>query len=247
MSFLSSKINPFCSFTINLGPLYVERVLDSLLIKRGITNVNSLSTEVRYNQYLLLLNIMARSVSRVQYPVVLFYKAFFFEQSASITTHDDNKAHFQEKALCYYQAFVEIATKVDESRYFALWQIGILQDKLNYPWLETEMSLLNASSIDPIRGEAYKAIIAHYVRNKQWKTAHKHSLIAKNNYAGKNPAATRQWFVDFTFYDSWIIDTHLTICYELGYMQEAHRVSDQINVNLHATAPYKTAPEFSEF
>lgn len=220
MSLFHSKIDPFSSYTINLGPLYVERVFDSLLTREGVKDVFKMGDMERLGKYLGYLKQKARTNNRIQYTFIQFYKAHFYHQSAHHSHSRKDVQHLGEKALCYYQTYLELSDQIDESKYYAQWQIGMLQDLLKYPWMLVEDALLKAGAVDPLRGEATKKIIEHYIQAKEWKMAHHYSQLAMNKFWGKNPVAQRRWFVDFDAYDWHIVIAHRTICNKLGYSTE---------------------------
>ena len=228
MSFFRKKLYPFCSFTISLGPLYVERVFDSLLTLEGVKEVVRMPAPERFERYLEYLKKRVDLGDPEQYTLIQFYKAHFCQQFASQFNHQEICRHFQEKALCYYQNYLELTALKDESRYYAQWQTGILQGDLCYPWPLVEDSLLKAYALDPQRGEPLKKIIDHYMRGKDWKAAYCYSAIALKKHFDKNPAADRRWFVEFDAYNWNVIHKHLTICYKLGYAAEAGKAYDQM-------------------
>lgn len=220
MALFHSTIDPFSSYAINLGPLYVERVFDSLLSRQGVRDVYKLDDTERLKNYLEYLKQKTRTNSRIQYAFIQFYKAHFCHQLAHHSTARKDVQHFGEKALCYYQTYLELSNAIDESKYYTQWQVGMLQDILKYPWMLVEDALLKASAIDRLRGEAIKKIIEHYMQVKEWKMAHHYSELAMARFWGKNPVAQRRWFVDFDAYNQNIIRAHRTICNKLGYSTE---------------------------
>lgn len=174
----------------------------------------------RLGNYLEYLKQKTRTNHRIQYSFIQFYKAHFYHQLAHHSVGRKDVQHFGEKALCYYQTYLELSDQADESKYYAQWQIGMLQDILKYPWMLVEDALLKASAVDPLRGEAVKKIIEHYIQVKEWQMAHHYSQLAMARFWGKNPVAHRRWFVDFDAYDWHIVRAHRTICNKLGYSTE---------------------------
>jgi hypothetical protein len=223
------KIDLYSSFTINLGPLYVERVFDSLLTKQGVKGVNSMCAAERLENYLEFLKKSINSNNHIQYSVIQFYKAHFYQQLANLSMKLENAHHFLEKALCYYQTYLELLARSDESKYYAQWQIGILQDILKYPWLLAEDSLLKANAADPLRGEATKRIIEYYMRNQNWDRAYHYSSIAMYKFYNKNPVAQRRWFIDFDAYNWNIIKAHRIISCKLGLLKEKSIANESSN------------------
>jgi hypothetical protein len=222
-----SRIDPFAAFTINLGPLYVERVFDSLLTREGVKGVTQMNAGERYALFLDYLKTNINVHSHTQYAITQFYKGYFFHQLASHSISQELTRHFQEKALCYYQNYLELAEREEESRYYAQWQTGMLQDRLNYPWPSVEDSLQKATVLDPVRAESVKKIVEHYIDTREWQKAYSHSKLAKEKYFDKNPVAHRRWFVDFDAYNWSVLNRHRTICIYLGYMQEAEEANSR--------------------
>ena len=228
MSFFRKKINPFSSFTINLGPLYVERVFDSVLTLEGVNEVVRMPASERFERYLEYLRKKVDIGDPEHYTLIQFYKAHFCQQLANHANHQEITRHFQEKALCYYQNYLELIGHTDESLYYAQWQTGILQDSLYYPWPLVEDSLLKAYALDPVRGEPLKKLVDYHMRVKEWKTAYSYSAIALKSHFDKNPSADRRWFLEFDAYNWNVTHKHLTICYKLGYAAEAGKAYDQM-------------------
>jgi hypothetical protein len=220
MLLFHSKIEPYSSFTLNLGPIYVERVFDSLLTRQGIKGVFQMKDLERFGHYLEYIKQTSNPNNRSQYTFRQFYKGHFYHQLANHFYSRQDSQHFLEKALCYYQNYMELATHMDESIYYAQWQTGILQDRLRYPWPLAKASLLKASTLDPLRGEAIKRVIEHYVHHKQWDRAYHYSTMAMDQFLGKNPVARRRWFIDFDAYNWNVVKMHRAIRYKLGYLNE---------------------------
>jgi hypothetical protein len=207
-----SKIDPFSAFTINLGPLYAERVFDCLLTKEGVKAVVQMNAAERFTLYLDYLKSNINAHNHTQYAVTQFYKGYFYQQLGVHSISRETARHFQEKALCYYQNYLELAEREEESRYYAQWQTGMLQDVLNYPWSLVEESLQKATALDQLRGEAVKKIVEHYMGIREWESAYIHSKTAVENYLDKNPVAHRRWYVEFDAYNWSILTRHHQIC-----------------------------------
>jgi hypothetical protein len=207
-----SKIDPFSAFTINLGPLYVERVFDSLLTTEGIKSVVQMNACDRFTLYLDYLKTNIDVYNHTQYAITQFYKRHFFQQLAVHSMANETARHFQEKALCYYQNCLELTEREDESRFYAQWQMGELHDTLNYSWPQVEESLQKAAAIDLLRGEPTKKIVEHYISTREWKKAYGHSKLAVEKYLDKNPVADRRWFVHFDAYNWSVLTRHNKIC-----------------------------------
>jgi tetratricopeptide (TPR) repeat protein len=228
MSLFHKKINPFSSLTINLGPLYIERVFDSLLTLQGVKEVVRMQATERFERYLDYLREKTDIEDHDQYTIIQFYKAHFYQQLAHHSPSCEHRVHWQEKALCYYQDYLELSTRLDESRFYAQWQSGMLQAMLNYPWSLVEESLLMARPFDPRRAEPLKNLVDHYMRAKQFNVAYTYSTLAVNEHFEKDPAATRRWFVEHDAYNWNVVNKHCTICYKLGYTGEAEKAYNKM-------------------
>jgi hypothetical protein len=68
-------------------------------------------------------------------------------------------------------------------------QSALLQDELRYSWSQTEISLMKATTFDPLRGEPLDKLVDHYCQTKALKKAHDLSNLALRQYFEKNPAA----------------------------------------------------------
>jgi len=228
MSFFQHKLNPFTEFTISLGPAYVERLFDSLLVKGGLDTAEKRNPVDRFKSYIELLNKNAQTKKRKEYTFIQFYIAHFYQQSGKHSTENKEKIQYYENALSHYHSYLELTKGAEESRYYAQWQTGILQDAIHNPWPIVEASLLIANSMDPMRGEAMKKIIHHYRYAREWEAAYLYSSIAKNNFFDRNPIATRRWFIDFDCYNWHVLYTHITICYKLEYFYELEQIYQQL-------------------
>jgi hypothetical protein len=228
MPLLQAKIELCCSFTVNLGPQYVERVLDAQLIRQGLSDVVRMSAPDRLERYLQLLHQQSRSSNRRQYAFLQFYMGHFSQQLTEPPERQCQNRHFKEKAICHYENYLDLADGAAESRFYAQWQSAVLQAELEYPWAQPEAGLLKAAALDPARGEPVSKLIGHFCRTKAWKAAYSLSALALRNYFDKNPVATRRWFVDFAAYDWHLLHTHFIICYKSGHLQEANQAHRQL-------------------
>lgn len=242
-----SKIDPFSAFTINLGPLYVERVFDSLLTKGGVKGVFQMNAAERFPLYLDYLKTHIDVHNHTQYTVTQFYKGHFYQQLGIYSIANETARHFQEKALCCYQDYLELAQRTDESRYYAQWQAGMLEDLLRYPWSQVEESLRQAAAIDPLRGEAINKMIFHAVQHKDWNLAYYYSSRAVRDFYDKNPVANRRWFVNFDAYNGKLLSIHLQICRKLEYLDDTGEPFDLQKFITYGTAKLEKVAEYSQF
>jgi hypothetical protein len=223
MSLFRQKINPHCLLTFRLGPDYVERVFDSILILRGVKNVGFLKSKERYKDYLEYLQEISSPSRNGQYSFIQFYRGHFYHQLAKYSDRSEGAHHFREKSLCYYQTFLEFPNHPPEMSFFALWQMGEIMDYLKYPWEQVQVCLLKAHSSDPSRGEPYAKIVRHYMLEGAWKTAYSFSARAIDSYLNNCPVEPNHWFIEKRAYDWNILDTHLIICYKMRFLSEVKR------------------------
>lgn len=221
MLLFQSKIEAYCAFTVNLGPLYVERVFDSVLTRQGIKDIVKMASVRRLNLYLQYLHEKSRYQSRNHFAFNQFYIGHFSHQLALHSKLTENNCHLKEKAICHYETYLDIAKDTAESRFYAQWQLAILQSQTGYHWRDIEKSLSKAVNLDNLRGEPLKELVAHYCYTKAWKKAYHLSRILVERHFEKSPSAVRRWFVDPTVYDWHIIQNHRTICQKIGAVQEA--------------------------
>jgi hypothetical protein len=226
MLLLRAKIQPYCSFTINLGPQYVERVFDSLLTKEGVHDVLRMNAAERLEGYLQLLHRESRRSTRDQYAFRQFYTGHFFQQLAAQPGQQTQSHHWQEKAICHYEIYLELADDLAESRFYAQWQYALLQDEVGYPWRDVETALLKAASFDPLRGEPLKKLLDHYHEINAWKKADSLRAIAVKTFCGKNPAAVRRWYVDDSAYDANLLGNRARF---FGSIDSLHQADGQAN------------------
>lgn len=218
----------FTSFTVNLGPLYVERVIDRLLTKQGVPDVVRMTAAKRYEHYIEYLQAGIPKSTRREYSYAQLFMGYFHQQQATLDNKEDSRRNFLEKALFHYQSYLHLPVLPDEGRYYAQWQYGVLQDQLDYPWRLAEPALHAASATDPVRGEAHRHITLHYVRQRDWTTAYRYSQKAIEQYFDHNPIANRRWQVSFEAYNWSLLHTHLSICYKLGHINEAIATYDRM-------------------
>ena len=205
-----SKIDLFSSFSVNLGPLYIERVLDCLVGQKQRRRIAFIPDEERYLLYLEYLKSLFLKGSRARSGMIHFYLGHFSQQ---LFLHED--------ALNFYGRYLALNIRSDESKYYALWQAGLLKEALGHPWAQAEALLLEAHAVDLSRGESVKRIIRHYAEDRNWPIAYSYSFVAIRQFFDRNPIAIRRWFVDFDAYNWKVLDTHFRICYKLHLHREA--------------------------
>lgn len=222
------KPNPFTEYTINLGPLYVERLFDSILLKAGVKDIKGDSVTGRMEGYLSILEQRAQKGGARERLFIHFYTAHFSQQAAQHSGDTETLRNYRKQALLHYQAYLKLTNGTDESRYYSQWQMGRIQHSLSYPWPIVKESLLSANVVDPFRGESIQDIIHHYISFEDWRSAYTYSQFAVSRFFNKNPIAKRRWHVSPGCYNGKVLDTHITICKNLGYWQEAERAYRQL-------------------
>jgi hypothetical protein len=125
------KINPFSSITINLGPLYLERLFDKLLIKQGHKEINKMSMADRFESHLEYLSKRIGRSSDLRYSSIQFYMGYFYQQLANYSMQIETARHCRERVLCHYQLYLNLSTCQYEGRYYAQWQSAVLQGDPN--------------------------------------------------------------------------------------------------------------------
>jgi hypothetical protein len=141
-----------------------------------------------------------------------FYLGHFPQQLAFQAKWQQGRGHMQEKGLYQYEMYLELAEDTAESRFYAQWQAALLQDERNYPWPQTEKSLMKADIFDSLRGEPLKKFIEHYCHTGACKKARELNNLNIKEFLHKNPTAIRHWFVDFEAYDWHLIENHRYFC-----------------------------------
>ncbi|HMG67406.1 MAG TPA: hypothetical protein VK588_06965 [Chitinophagaceae bacterium] len=228
MGLFLHKLNPLTEFSISLGPVYIERLIESSLIKNGSSDIGRLSGVEKIQGYIDFLNGRTKKLNKKESLFVDYFKGFFYQQMAERSTEIDNKEKYQEEALAHYQAYLKLAKGTEESRYYSQWQVGRLQDQFNYPWSIVKDSLLKANAIDPIRGESINDLIIHYTSISDWANAYTYSKFTIVHFFSRNPIAKRRWYVDPDSYNGNVLDTHITICRHLNYWSEAETTYRQL-------------------
>jgi hypothetical protein len=222
------KLDPCTKLTLELGPQYAERLFEVLLIKDGVDHLHTMSNLQRWERCIELLKKKTARGNRKELPFVQFYMAHFYQQLSGCPMERECAARYREDALHYYRSYLIAAEGTVETRYYAQWQTGILQDQLGYHWHHIRESLLKANAIDPIRGESIKSLVLHYMSAGEWPAAYTYSQFARNNFFNRNPIAVRRWYVDFDSYNGNLLERHIAICNQLGYRAEANQTHRQL-------------------
>ena len=181
-----------------------------------------------------------------QDPRWIFYTAQSWHDAASIKNNKEENDERLRRSLKYYRERVQRPDGYAEEIYYAQYRIGTIMRILEEPWHLTQMELLKAYQIDPMRGESIKVIIDHYLMMQDWHMAYLYSKFAKTTFHGKNPYPTRLLFVDEATYVWKFAEAHAAASFYTGRMDEAKQTYQEI-VNLTKTHPqYFTAEDLNK-
>jgi len=150
----------------------------------------------------------------------VFYTAQSYHDSATTKNKDEN-AERARRAIKYYRERISRNDGYEEERYYSQLRIGTLSKNIEEPWSTTQMELLKAYSMDPLRGESIKVIIDHYQQMGEWALSYMYSKFAKVNFHNSNPYPKRLLFIDESLYAWRFLEIHATSCYYTGRKHEA--------------------------
>lgn len=228
MHLFTNTLNPFTVSSVNLGPVYMERLFECLLIKKGQHDISFLPRVDKIKLFLQYLKDNAAKASGNEKRFISFYVAYFLQERARLSAHSAGMASERLEVLQQYRHYLKSAKEREESKYYSQWQIGLLSDQLHYPWQTVQKELLQAGAVDPLRGEGIREIIAHYVSLEDWENAYVFSSYARLHHFNKNPIAIRRWYVDLESYSWRVLATHYVICSNLDYNEEAEQIYQQL-------------------
>ena len=174
-----------------------------------------------FNYFLSLWSKMQKNNRKAAYGHDLF-AGYYFQKIASCLHREEDVLAYYQFALEHYGRFLKSIHQDKDCRYFIQWQMGLIQDRLDFDWQKVKSLLLKASKTHAARGEAMLYIIKHYVGLQDWGMAYKFSLPAKKRYHGKQPINCH-WFTDPELYDWKILNLHASICFHMGNIAEAER------------------------
>lgn len=209
--------NLFKLLTANIaaGPEYVESIFEKLV---GLP-VGASETE-RYLAYIDYLQTNQGKAKKPHYNKVAFLFGYLNEQTA-LHTGKKTKDSYKELAFAYYQDFLSFGKACPDTRYYAMWKSGKMQEALGTPWSKVLVTYQSTLELDPIRGEAVGEIIDHYFTASEWRIAYQFSSYCKRVFLNNNPAGLRKWQVNPAFYDWKILDYHVPVCVALRKREEA--------------------------
>jgi glycosyltransferase involved in cell wall biosynthesis len=154
-------------------------------------------------------------------PRWVFYTAQSYHDSASIPDNRTENEERLRRALKYYRERISLLNGYEEERYYSQYRVGTIMRVLEEPWSQVHQELLKAYAMDPLRGEAIKAIIDYYLQMGEWHMAYLYSKFGKMNFHNKNPYPTRLLFVDEQIYTWKFLEVHAAASFYTGRKDEA--------------------------
>jgi len=221
MNFWRNKLDPFTKLTTDLGPIYVDRMFECVSLDRKPRDWRNSHQNEKILLYLAYLEKISKSLNTNQKKFSNFYKGYFYQELTKYQFDSKERQFFMKQAVDHYNLYLDKADVKDQVTYFAQWQVGLLLEKLNYPWVVVQNLLSNACKTDPKRGETVKKLVDHYISVRDWPIAYEHSLLSINCYYANNPIAIRHWYVDPDSYNWKVLDNHAQICLNISNQAEA--------------------------
>jgi len=121
-----------------------------------------------------------------------------------------------EDALKFYKERAEMGGWAEE-KWYALYQIGVLHERLEHPWEEARDAYLSAYEFRPARNEPLVALASLYRRQKRISEAHVYSIAARSvPYPDKD-----RLFIDENCYEWRALDEYGIAAQKLGQLKEA--------------------------
>ncbi len=202
-------------------------MLSNLLPKFWADRISpKIDNDQEFQQFFLLWSKMQESNSNASFGLNLFAGYYFQKVALYLPGQEEEYLGY---SLEYYEQYLTSDNQDKDSKYFAQWQYGMVQDQLNYDWADVEVILLKAGKIAPGRAEAMIYIIAHYVAIKNWEKAYEFSLRTKHKFHGKHPMDSC-WFPDPELYTWKILNFHAAICFHIGNIKEAENTLDDLRL-----------------
>jgi glycosyltransferase involved in cell wall biosynthesis len=153
-------------------------------------------------------------------PRWIFYAAQSWHDAACTDNIEENEERLR-RALKYYRERVDRKDGYSEEITYSQYKIGMLMLRLEEPWYRIHQELLKAYSMEPLKGEAVKAIIDYYIHVGEWQNAYLYTKFARSNYHGKNPYPKKVLFIDQTLYEWKFLEAHSAACFYTGRYDEA--------------------------
>lgn len=131
-------------------------------------------------------------------------------------------AGLPEKSLCWYQERVKRGGWEQEV-WYSLYQVAVLQQRLEQDWGVVLQSYLKAYQYRPERSEPLFKIARYYREREEYNNAYLFSKMAM-----EIPYPSDSLFVEKTLYDYYLPMEYAICCYWLGKHHEAIRVNNII-------------------
>ena len=208
MELYTNSPNIFSSKSIAEGPEYIEKLFELLIggpnrpIFEYISIIEKLSQKVNVKKRILL----------------LFYKAYFLQKAMAAESSDSEKVSLGKRALASYEVFLREKSATPEIRYYAQWQMGLLQESLDYPWPQVQYTLLKARPLNTTRAEAHTKLVRHYLRESNWPLAYLFNSFSTEQFYNHYPSGS--WGIDLSCYNWRILDKQWAICAALDKQEE---------------------------
>jgi hypothetical protein len=207
---------------ISSEPMFVENEFARLL------NIpqNRTDSKEKFIEYGQLLNDQCLSKNDQYFRSFLL--GYFDQRAGSYCSNQNERGRLFKESLFNYQTFQNARKNGNANiRYYAQWQIGLLQQSMGYKWSIAEGSYLEAMEYHSQRGEALREIIIYQCSMKNWPAAIIYSTYCMEHFLGKVPAETR-WFVNIAFYKWKIVKYHITILLNLNKKEVAKECAENL-------------------
>lgn len=216
MHLYANRPNIFSSQSIGEGPEYIEKLFELLV---GSSNRPLI-------EYLSIIEKLSPKVNVRKRVFLLFYKGYYLQKTAAISTDESEKESITKKALVSYQAFLRGKAATPEIQYYAQWQLGLLKETLQYSWPEVQYTLLKARAMNPTRSEAHTKVLRHYLQEQNWPLSYLFSCFSMEQFYNRYPSG--KWGIDRSCYDWRVLDKHWAICAALGKQDELETVKKEL-------------------
>jgi glycosyltransferase involved in cell wall biosynthesis len=151
----------------------------------------------------------------------VFYTGESINSAAEHCRDPQRKKELLSEARKYYERAQYLQAESTDEKIILQRRLGEIGLVLGGKWSEAKRYFLNGFSIDPRRAESIAAVIAYYMSNAQWHTAHLFSSIARKVYHTGNPLEQGVVQVDNTLYEWKLLLFYSICCYQTGRKYEA--------------------------
>lgn len=210
------NINKFLSN----GPNHIDDLFEYLF---NLEKNMALCLLERYKKYVALLNTNKINSYIPKKWQINFLKGYLHQQVGYYTEEIERKNELYTYSLNNYKTFLDYKKGEKDFQFFAQWQLGVIQELLNFSWAEVEITYLKAFEVYPQRGESIRNILYHYYNLRDWKIGYIYSSFCINHFYGSIPLGNKTWHIDTYFYTWRILYYHIQICLSLGKIEEAKK------------------------